>query len=549
MGTFRVEPDAAASERLRAHLGRLSSASQTDLVTPLIRDQAKEVGPSLARKNFGDTIWSDLKLDQLPMWLRELEAQQRDKHGSYSDSPGYYGPGGLSEGCHAFYQAEPSGAVPSYDARGNQGGCGAASRHANRILRGVLSIKKGLSLSPISLDAAAADFVGSSNLGWPYFSSDPRFVPMALDLSRHILGDLSLDSSHLFPAVLNTRGTPRGLFQRAKGRVVFGCSRVIGNLEKMVFRPVFNQVCGPVGFAAWEGQRSVDAAITYMLNEANKKQRTLISMDFANFDASVPFSVIDRQFDALESMFTPSSLELLRYLREHFKACRIITPSYRELTMERKRGIPSGSVLTNLIGSMANLWMVAYSASILGTRIYESQVQGDDGVYLFEGEVNPDDLAAVLAEHFGVVMHADKSLHAHREVHFLQNVHRHSYRDEFNIAVGVRPIMRVVNGMMSYERFRPNWNGYLDTLRWFQQMESASSHPCFRDFVRTIAAEDIFALKPIDTLISKAGGESFVNSVLGGGPWSNKISVGAIRKSRVAREIQRLSEEILSHEG
>jgi hypothetical protein len=407
-------------------------------------------------------------------------------------------------------------------------------------------------LEPIALVDAAGDFVGRSNLGWPFISSDPKYLPQALQLSEVLLRDLSPEAAFCCPAILNTRGQPRGLYQRAKGRVVFGCSRAIGNIEKMIFRPVFQSLTHREGFSAWGGQRSVDDAITYLISKAYGNARALLSMDFANFDATIPSFVLHAQFDILEELFSPSTKSLLRFVREHFIRCRLVTPSGTELHQERERGIPSGSVLTNLIGSMANVWMLLYASHILKNPIEGFEVQGDDGVYLFNEGVDVDLLAAVLKAHFGVEMSVEKSQHAHREVHFLQNVHRYSYSasvvtydDGTHTAshmanVGIRPIMRVLNGMMSYERFRPNWNAKMDTLRWMQQVETAASHPMFSGFVDWFLGADKYAHLPVSQLIQEAGGAEAVNAVLGGGPWMNKCPVEAIERSRVASEIRRL---------
>jgi hypothetical protein len=535
MGTKpRMAPlEKDAEERLRLHLARMRLSSPQDLVSPLIRKRAEIIGPTAAREEMSAEVWHEADLSLLPMWLRDLEAKQRGKHGSYSDSPGYYTPGGLATGCATFYR-EPifKWQIP------------AAKRHANRILRSVVQGGKTKgSLDPVSLDLASADFVGRTNLGWPFFSSNPKYIPLALDMSRDLLCDLSLDSINLYPAVLNTRGQPSGPWQKAKGRVVFGCSRVVANLEKMVFRPLFEHLCGPWYFSAWQGQRSVDYSIGRILNQAHKRSQPILSIDYSNFDATVPPMVIDSVFDAIETVFTPSALGLLRFLREYFKGVRIVTPSWEEISEERKRGIPSGSVLTNLVGSLANIWMVAYAASVHDTTISECQVQGDDGVYLFQqrGPVSPESLSRVLAEHLDVSMSADKQHFDHGEVHFLQNVHRLTYVDGYGVHVGVRPIMRVLNGMMSYERFRPSWTPYMDTLRWFQQIETASSHPSFRGFVDWFRAKDKYSNLPVDQLIALAGGYEIVNSNLGGGYWSNKVPVEAITRSRVARVIAQSS--------
>jgi len=68
------------------------------------------------------------------------------------------------------------------------------------------------------------------------------------------------------------------------------------------------------------------------------------------------------------------------------------------------------------------------------------------------------------------------------EIHFLQNVFHRGFKDQHGVVLGVRPLMRVLNGMMSYEDANRKWDDQelYDAFRWLQQLENASDHPGFR---------------------------------------------------------------------
>jgi len=512
-------------QRLQTHLGRLVKPQEVDLVSPLVDLSLANGNPTVCRGHVADEVWDACKLDSLPSWLREAECRQRAKHGSYSLRRGYYSDANMRTGIEAFFRCPE-----------RLDDCPAARRHANRYLR-QRGLLKGVSrLELIDLTQASQAFIGRSSFGLPVMSSNPKYFGEVFNLSEQVLRDGRPEQILSYPAVLNTRGQPIGPFQKPKTRVVFGCSRVIGNIEKMVFVPVFNRLVTARGFAAWQGQRSVDAAISRIMSAT--ATQPILSVDFQNFDATVPNTVIDSVFDLFRDWFTPTAHPLISMLQMHFKECALVAPD--QIYVGKVRGIPSGSVLTNLVGSLANMWVMAYASYMLGTTVRDCEVQGDDGVYLFGRDVAPEQLAAVLKDHFGMTMSVEKSYDAFWEVHYLQNVHRHTYVDNMMYPVGIRPIMRVLNGMMSYESFKPGWSGAMDTLRWLQQMETASAHPCFDAFVEWFIQRDKYSTLSIETLIQKAGGVENVNATLGGGAWSNKTPITAMSRSRVVKTINRL---------
>jgi len=93
-------------------------------------------------------------------------------------------------------------------------------------------------------------------------------------------------------------------------------------------------------------------------------------------------------------------------------------------------------------------------------------------------------------------------------ISFLQNVHNRYY-GAGGVSVHVRPIMRALNGMLSYERLvkkSQGWNGYMDTIRWWQQSENCKFHPSFEKLVSFLYSHDRYSRLSPREVMTKAGG-------------------------------------------
>jgi len=506
-----------AEGRLQALLGLYQFGCPADFTSPLISSLFRP-DPDLGRSVVREEFERSCKLGGLPMWLRDREDNALRKIGTYSRTrPWDEGPDSLESSINKYFEARPWNEL-------NQ----AAADFADRHMRDLLNTRR--KLVPTTLEVAVNSFESRTGLGWPWVSSQPKFLPECTALSRRVLE--SHDCIMDFPAILGTRGQPRGPYQYAKTRAVFQCSRVVGNIEKMIFIPLFNHLRYLPCFAAWVGKSSVDWEITQLLSDT---LCPVASVDFSGFDASVPHQIINRQFHFIRECFAPIAWPLINAIQTAFNGLSIVTPS--GTLVGKARGIPSGSVLTNMIGSLVNIWVNQYAAFRCGVRIGRYVVQGDDGVYSYTTPPPLEALSDVMLDELGMTLSVDKSLEAYREVHFLQNIHRSSYRVK-NICVGVRPLGRVLNGMLSYERLTQPWNGYLDTLRWLQQLDNASEHPSFEAACEWFVSQDRYADLPLDTILQKAGGPAIVNALLSG---FNKTPILGLRASPTLKMIHKIT--------
>jgi hypothetical protein len=108
-----------------------------------------------------------------------------------------------------------------------------------------------------------------------------------------------------------------------------------------------------------------------------------MQVDFSEYDKSMSPTVIHMAFDIVRSLFEdPISIGFLYYIEYHFVHSVIVLGN--GWIFRKKRGIPSGSGFTSLIGSLCHL-IVTYEimGRLAGTKIegFKARVYGDDGLY------------------------------------------------------------------------------------------------------------------------------------------------------------------------
>lgn len=511
-------------ERCALQMRLVGSEVTKDLWSPLLNSLLKDgvLSPDEARFEVAKDLWDWCTLNQLPAWLRDLESQQRSKHGSYSKKVPYEN-GPLQR------------AVESYFVRHK---APVDSMIMAKAIKNVLSklSREGMAKpSYWSLEQAANSLPQKSSSGFPFFSSDPGvYFSTCLSLSSRVLaGD---EDMMRYPYTLGFRGQPVGTGQPAKCRPIFQGSRVVTNLEKMVQGPVLSHLQDLPCFAAWCGPTQVDREVTRIFND-DDRNGVILSIDYSAFDSSVPGVLIDAAFSVLRELVDDRSQPfLLERLKVHFKCSGLIAPD--GYYYNRRDGIPSGSGFTNLVGSIINLLVIEAAAEALHFRVLHCLIQGDDGVFkLSKGREFPHivEIAEWVQENLGMTLHPGKQFVGYKEIHFLQNVHRATYRVN-GLAVGVRPLMRVLNGMMSYERFKPGWSGEADTIRWVQQIESAKHHPMFEIAVRWLATRDTYALSfTFPELVDRAGGTDKVEALLSSGFQGGKLPLEGLYQSKTVQ--------------
>jgi len=504
-----LEPD--AQSRVRSILSSILRGRDRDLVTPLI---GKDVSnPDLERASLRDEVFprvantrysalNDLELDQatkigsfsiqLPYWERKDEV-----HKYFSEKRVNMSSGGLSYGFDRLMELMPR------------------------------------NLEPVSVLTAYDNMPKGTNMGAPFFSSSDdarlesfKLAKRAIDEGFPVSGD---------PCVLFWRGQSKGLGQVPKQRTVWGYPHWITILELMLQMALLSELKPLIEFSAWTSGDQVNEVITAFLNEASQP---ILSVDFSGYDASVPEELIRLAFEAIRRSFVPSARRLIDFVEDRFLNIGLLTPE--GILIGRSGSVPSGSGLTNLVDGLVQIMIAHYCAWSNRNELLHTTVQGDDGVWVFKRPFDLKDISLAAAE-LGVSLNDDKGGMSHENVYYLQNVHSSRYRISGR-AVGVRPLMRILNGMLSYERLSSPWTGFDDTIRWFQQAEAGKYHPHFIVLADFLYRHDVYSrTMDVTTIVRKGGGLEKVSRDLKESSFPyGKAPLSKLAMFRIVRELDGL---------
>jgi len=439
------------------------------------------IDADLIRRRFVGELWSACELEGSPGWRKEAERLQSLNMGSSSRSLPYRvkRPDGGMSLQDRFYVPFTARDV-HIDAR--------AADYADQQVAKLWPRGKAR-ISPIPLDDAVCLLRTDTNFGFPRCTTDheANFHYYYLESARLELGGFPLAEASDYPCVGTFRTAAAGFHQYAKSRALSMYSRVLVNHEKRFQVPFFRAFRELKPFAAWRGQGDVDRAVTQMLD--SNPGALKLSLDFTQFDASVPPEVLVRFFGIMASWCTSESKCAVDFLAEAFMRTGIILPDEVLNGAQRFGGIPSGSGWTNWVGSNVNLWVLHYAARRCGGSVLDVQVNGDDGLAVFNN-VDIPSLSAVLLDELGMLIKMDpaKNLVSDCQVRFLQMEHHSEHRVD-GLAVGFRPVNRILVRMTGHERRLPKkrlglrdapptrWKGVFNTYRWLQQMEPAKYQP------------------------------------------------------------------------
>jgi len=483
-------------------MGTLRSGNKADLTTRLVSSDkhGTVLEKALSRARTAQSVFDFCKLGKLPSFLAEKELAKKEKFSTRSRRYGCFTDNLPNDSLWSqlnVYYTSPGQLTPLQ---------GDAVDYANKYVSGLYRWQRQGKLSPYDLEDAAQLF-HKSGLGFPVVSSNQeRYREEVLAISRDIWNSgADPDWVGVLPGLAGYRGQPlcapderKNPGGCAKTRLIFMMPRALANLEKCIQKPLFDALKEHPEFCAWKQAHDVDVQMTRLLSQGKR----VLSVDFKKFDSSIPFSVISKVYAIYREWFVPEAAPLIDFCEEVIKRSGIIFPDrdgeggdYVVMPgSSRVRGMPSGSVMTNMTDSNVNAWVMAYSAKVLKMEILQGHFQGDDGAIIFTGDPSMEDLQGVLSTHLGMTLSADKSSYERDEVTFLQNVHHKSHTFE-DLNVGVRLIMHATNAMTSHEK--ADDEAYVaddfETIRYCQQAGYCLHHPCATDLCDWLAVHDVYA--------------------------------------------------------
>ena len=337
---------------------------------------------------------------------------------------------------------------------------------------------------PISLANAAKYIKLQTNAGLPTMSGKGKVLSETLNSI-----DNQIDED--YPSVPFTRTQ-----ENKKTRLVWGYPLAAVLDEMRFYRPILEFQRTVPWRAALNNADDIDSAITRLINHARSNGKSLLSIDFSNFDNSVKRSLQNYAFKVyFPSLFQRQYHPEIALHGDRFNTIGLVTP---DGIWKGAHGIPSGSAYTNEVGSV-----VQYGISdVFEEDLQYSQVQGDDGAY---ATVDPEGLK----DHFrsyGLDVNDDKSYISDDFVVYLQNLYHTDYQDN-GIIRGIYPTYRALLRIVYQERFNDFSEDAITgkdyyAIRTLSILENVKHHPLFNELVDYIAKLDKFTLEVSDQGIS-----------------------------------------------
>jgi hypothetical protein len=412
--------DRAARSSLARYFGHSKAGYPLDVRTPLYGKAPREEIIERFKAGIGFTQYPE---------LTAIDEKEISKIGPYSIMlPWSERRGSVDEFRHQSYQGD------------------------NTTLEHVVGVMSHLfpesGFRPMDLATALESMPHGTMKGLPTMSSDDSVDVQYLQRAMNLVS-----ADGIYPCVAGWRGQPKGLHETPKQRLVWMFDHAETILGLSILYPVLNRLRVLPGFAAWSSDLVVDEQVTRLLVSARNARATIVSADFSNFDASVPYELIDCAFELLRFWFTDETKPRLDILQEVFATVPLLTPD--GLFKDRKGGVPSGSALTNLIDTLVNLIAGYYVAVRLGVKLTDFEVLGDDSVFVFQPFPGVKELSQAFME-LGLDSNPEKQFVSQTACHFLQRWHSLEYQ-----LTGVHRAHRARLRLLAHERVRPYRGRYL----------------------------------------------------------------------------------------
>jgi hypothetical protein len=335
-------------------------------------------------------------------------------------------------------------------------------------------------LNPVPLEIAVGNLEPSSSGGLPYMQKK-GIIRKA--------GNATEDYVDVYPCVVYTRTQEGG---KTRNVMAPGISDILRESRVfLAFLPIEKKLSWR---AAIVSPDTVDVSMTRMLRSKTTSEVVFCS-DFSTYDASVTPWVSGHAFAFIAGHFNRKHWDLIYDVYERFATIPFFTP---EGEFSGNHGVPSGSMFTNTVDSIAQYLTTWNGGFRFG--LDQAEIQGDDGVYIIEGE-RKDDLVRTF-EDAGLVVNLDKSdVFEDQRAVYLQKYYNPRYTSANGNLGGVYSIARAILRLKYLERFIDDvgleeeitGRDYF-SLRAISILENCKHHPHFIDLIKQVRQWDKFAL-------------------------------------------------------
>jgi hypothetical protein len=130
-------------------------------------------------------------------------------------------------------------------------------------------------------------------------------------------------------------------------------------------------------------------------------ERNVVALDFSKFDSTVPAKLIKVAFRILKTWFDmdEEDVEAWYLIERYFLSAPIVMPD-GHLYVGKRKGVPSGSVFTQLVDSIINYIIITAAQLKFNLHPHEKRVHvlGDDSVFSTNEDVNLSQLKLYFGE-------------------------------------------------------------------------------------------------------------------------------------------------------
>lgn len=184
--------------------------------------------------------------------------------------------------------------------------------------------------------------------------------------------------------------------------------------------------------------------ISSIISNMRYKFPYFISLDYSSFDQSISDWLIYDVFDIIRSAFVDADEELLGVIITDFIEKNFVMGDW---TFYVRKGVPSGSMFTQIVDSIANVLMVSTYLKAIGSQ-GEMIVMGDDNLVYSKLKIDKTTISSYIMKNFGVEVGLKKTTEGTKRVdpEFLSRFWRPSGQEREKHAV--------ISKLLYPERFR-----------------------------------------------------------------------------------------------
>lgn len=236
-------------------------------------------------------------------------------------------------------------------------------------------------LEPLTPDQVYDRMEMTSSSGLPFCEKKLISRQQTLSQARGIITGMNKP----FPCLAFHRVQPGDA--GPKQRLVWGYPAAMTVVEGIYAARLIKRFSGVDSFCLGYGLRTIGSKVLKL-----QQHDETVGLDYSKFDSTLHPNLIRAAFRILKTHYRKND-DLWRIIIDYFIGTPIVMPDGYVYT--KRRGIPSGSYFTNLIGSLCNLILIQYASlrrDDSPVRFSRILVMGDDSLIAID-DINLDDWA------------------------------------------------------------------------------------------------------------------------------------------------------------